>query len=262
LVYKIQAISSRISHKFDGAIEFWNFIHDQFYKSEISSVPIVYCIWSGENEMSESRKSALLTIVKNIDCSVCLITSSNLCNFEVKNHPFHDAYVFLSETHKSDYLRAYLMHHYGGGYTDIKLTYKSWRPYFRYLRGRECDMIGYPEIGPHGVAPVGGALEEQLRTNWRMLVGMCAFICRPKTKFTTTWMDRVHSVLDEKLSELKANPASWPQDAYGRMKPDGTSSLYPLSWTEILGDILHPLCFEYNEYIKQADMAPLFDNYR
>lgn len=57
--------------------------------------------------------------------NIVLITPNNLANY-VKE-PLHEAFSYLSLTHKADYLRCYFMHYFGGGYTDIKAHFKSWQ---------------------------------------------------------------------------------------------------------------------------------------
>ena len=72
--------------------------------------------------MSDKRKKCLDSIKQNIGVKVILITPNNLDKYILKDYPLHKSYKYLSEVHKSDYLRTYFMHHYGGGYTDIKNT--------------------------------------------------------------------------------------------------------------------------------------------
>ncbi|MGI9252585.1 MAG: hypothetical protein ACR2J8_02470, partial [Thermomicrobiales bacterium] len=76
----------------------------------------VYCFWTGENEMPSQRLESLETIRQNAGCEVVLVTPDNLADFLVE--PLHEAYDYLSCTHRADYLRAWFMHHRGGGYTD------------------------------------------------------------------------------------------------------------------------------------------------
>lgn len=45
----------------------------------------------------------------------------------------HKAFRLLTPMHRGDYLKAYLMYNYGGGYSDIKHMHMSWLPYFRML---------------------------------------------------------------------------------------------------------------------------------
>ena len=100
----------------------YNIIRYNIKETFINNFP-VYCFWTGNNEMSETRKKCLNTI-KNTNLNVILITPDNLN--EYINEPLHEGYKYLSEVHKADYLRTYFMHFYGGGYTDVKETTEDW----------------------------------------------------------------------------------------------------------------------------------------
>lgn len=82
---------------------------------------IVWCAWTGDNELSPNRKAALESIrASNPAGDVILVTPENVADFMVEGSPFHPIYEHLSLVHRSDYLRAYLMYHHGGAYTDLK----------------------------------------------------------------------------------------------------------------------------------------------
>lgn len=223
----------------------------------------IFCAWTGHNPLSPQRAEALLSIYRETCCPVLLLTPHTIPRWEVKDSPFHPAYPHLSETHKADYLRCYFMHHFGGGYTDIKMTSQPWTVHFEALRAApDAYGIGYPEIGPHGVATCGGALEAELKQNWTRLIGNCAYIFRKNTPFTQAWLARTHAVLDAKLDAVMAHPSQHPLDQAGVILPDGTTSLYPFRWQEILGEIFHPLAYEFSDRLLQTAMAPRFTNYR
>jgi len=212
--------------------------------------------------MSDDRLRALFSIFYNIGRPVAFLNHQSIQNWQLPEFPFHPAFEYLSATHKSDYLRTYLMHHYGGGYTDIKLTYKDWTTSFNRLNASDSWALGYQEIGPQGVAPVGGSLETELKNNHFSLIGLCSFIFKKNTPLTSEWISSMHHVLDSKLEELKQHPAKFPQDQFGIKMPDGSISRYPLRWTELLGNIFHPLILRYKERIIQDDLAPVFHSYR
>ena len=91
---------------------------------------------------------------------------------------------------------------------------------------------------------------------------MCSYITRPRTDLTEAWLLQVHNILDDKIDVLRANPAQHPQDVIGRQGSDGQLSQYPFKWTEILGNVLHPLLLGYEGKLHQVDMAPSFADYR
>jgi len=219
----------------------------------------VWCFWLGDTPMSEQREKCLQSIRDTIGVEVVLITDDSLNSYIKPEYPLHEAYQYLSGTHKCDYIRGYFMLHYGGGYTDIKLTSESWEKYFTMLENEpNLWAIGYKEIGEYGVAPAinNEALTAKMKENYTKLIGNCAYIFKPNTPFTKEWVAEVNTQLDKHLSELKVHPASNPRDKKGE-----NGSLYPLHWTEILGSIFHPLAYKYSDHISTVLPPPQFTGY-
>lgn len=218
-----------------------------FYYPRIEPYTI-FCFWTGSNPMSQARKDCIESMRK-IGCILRLVTPENLSDYILQTSPLHPAYPYLSEVHKSDYLRTYFMHYYGGGYSDIKQQTGCWYPYFDKLRDSDAYIAGYTEIGERGVGypPVAHT--------WNELVGNGAYICRPNTPFTKEWFSAMNAVLDEKLEELRIHPASHPRDK----KEDGTG--YPIEWNELLGRIFHRVLFDHREKIIHGLPQPLFYGY-
>jgi len=208
----------------------------------------IYCLWTGTNEMSDQRKQCLKNIIETSECNVILITVDNLDKYTNK-YALHPAYAYLSETHKADYLRTYLMHFYGGGYTDIKQTTGSWKQSFENLNNSNSWICGYTELS-NGVAYPPNI------DKWKDLVGNCAYICKPGTPLTTEWYTNMIALLDTKLEALKRNPSNHPQDC------SSPESRYPIEWNEMLGRIFHNVSYKYKEYILNTLPVPIFNNYR
>ena len=103
--------------------------------------PRIFCLWTDKNIMSEDRYNALSSI-KNSCLEVIFVNRENLSSWVVENSPLHPAYNYLSSVHKADYLRCYLMHHHGGGYTDIKVIENSWLLPFEQLEKSNCLING------------------------------------------------------------------------------------------------------------------------
>lgn len=223
---------------------------------------IVFCLWTGSELMSQNRLQALWSIFKNTGRPVALVTQNTLGEWVLPHAPLHPAYKYLSSTHKSDYLRCYLMHHYGGGYSDIKYTEAHWESYFVQLeQSQESLALGYTELVdgmPHLTGPQG----DMIRKAHQEIIGLCAFIFKPNTDLTSTWYRRLHELLDQKLELLEAHPGKFALDQKGLILPDGQASLYPLRWAEILGEILHPLFYENRNKLIKAPIAPKFHSYR
>lgn len=200
----------------------------------------VYVFWTGNNPMTPNRIKAFESITKNIGVPVNLVTPDNLNKFILPDYPLHEGYKYLSTNHKSDYLRCYFLHHFGGGYCDIKFIGKSWVKVFDKLDDNPIFLgAGYTEIGKRGVAKVDGNIGLDIRKLWHLLLGNGCIIFRPRTPFTTEWYTELHKRMDNYYEELSKNPGNI----------FGTNSGYPIPWTNLMGDIFHPLCLKYHEYL-------------
>jgi hypothetical protein len=101
----------------------------------------LFLIWFGGLEnMSANRKKCLDSIYQHAGVDIVLITEDNLNHWLVE--PLHPAFEYLSLTHKADYLRSYLMHFYGGAYTDIKFNDFNWLKYFDDLEKSDKEING------------------------------------------------------------------------------------------------------------------------
>lgn len=221
----------------------------------------VFCLWTGDEIMSENRIRSLWTLFNFIGCPIAYINKQTLEEWVHPEAPLHPAFQYLSSTHKSDYLRCYLMHHYGGGYSDIKITSTKWGEFFDILRSSSRLVLGYQEVA-HGIPHLQNALGDELRANYSQLIGLGAFIFKRCSPLTQEWFDATHQLLDSKLDALKAHPAQHPQDQKDVTLPDGQTSRYPLKWAELLGEILHPILYRYRGQLIQAPIAPFFGAYR
>lgn len=240
--------SSRYSDTFLSEVSSRN--HEMIVK-----IPkVIYCFWTGTNEMPPNRVRAVDKLLHMSKVPVQVITPETLPQYIKPEYPLHSTYPFLSLVHKSDYLRCYFMHHYGGGYSDIKTPRKSWLSTFAHF-DKQVDqyLIGYPEIGSYAVAQLEGVLGEDLKKNFHIVLGNCAYISRAYSPFTFDWMTELHKRLDRYEQELQRFPGNVMGDNEG----------YPIPWTGILGDIFHPLCLKYHQNISYStQIKPSFKNYR
>jgi hypothetical protein len=220
----------------------------------INGVPkVVFVIWLNnynqkENKMSERRIKAFNSLVNNINVPVILITESNLQNF-IKT-PLHPAFNYLSGTHKSDYMRVYLLLHYGGGYHDIKFRKESWRNCWGdwlndntlWMYGRQEyreSSIGYPPNYKH------------IKMHYLHMITMGWIICKPNTPYLKRLMYNMNKVLDKHYENLKKNPATKDNNYYRQfIHHSPPKNEYPLKWTELLGELAHPLMLYYTPHIK------------
>lgn len=203
----------------------------------------LYCAWTGLNPMPPKRLECFEKLAETTECDIVCVTPSNLDQFLLPEHPLHEAYPYLSETHKADYLRCYLLHFHGGGYTDIKLQSGSWRRAFEDLEKTEDAMVnGYP-IGRGHCAP-------SCVDYWEQIIGTNALLCKPRTPFTQSWYTQILEVLDTHLDELKKHPATYPQAA----KWDGHG--YPVEWTATNSDIFHKLVVDFLPHVLRTVPMP------
>jgi hypothetical protein len=220
--------------------------------------PRIFCLWTDKNIMSKDRYHALSTI-KNSGLKVIYINIENLSSWVVENTPLHPAYSYLSSVHKADYLRCYLMHHHGGAYSDIKVIENSWLLPFEQLEKSDCLINGYREVSCLETARGRGLIKDLwLALNFHKVIGNGAYICKPNTTFTKDWIDSVHDVLDTKFDTLKKYPAQDSRDFFNKVFENGSVSNYPLRWTEICGEIFHPLCLKYSNKLLKNLPTPDF----
>ena len=245
---------------------------------------IIYTFWTGTNPMTANRQEGIKTMKEKTGVDICVISTNNLNDFIIKDYPLHPSYKNLSRVHKADYLRCYFMHHYGGGYADIKRQIGSWEKYFNIINdnpdiwkiglGNEPDRrafnIAYPE-------EYNNLQREKLRNYSSKMVGISFMICRPRTPYTTEWYNLLHQRLDNYSSELEKHPAVFSRESFDRLPskyyrdekdpelkklPCPTErTKYPISWNRILGQIVYPLQVKYINHIKQGLPMPDFHNY-
>ena len=220
---------------------------------------VIYIFWTGDNKITPNRLKGIESLQKNSGVKVQLITPKNLNDYIVKDDPLPEAYNDLSLVHKADYLRTYFMHHHGGGYADIKMHKNSWKEAFDQLENSDAYALGYKEVGWWGVANqtiTEEPLKGDLKIYWRYLIGNCAYICRPYTKFTAEWYAETKKRVLEKADLLKENSAS-------NDNPFNTNKNYPIDWSYILGAVFHPLCLKYNKrLLYNNNIKPIFKDYR
>ena len=224
---------------------------------------IIYGFWTEDNPLTQNRVKAIQSIQENCGTQFKLITKQDLPSYELKEHPYHPSFKYLSAVHKSDYLRTYFMHFYGGGYTDIKPHLNDWNPLFDILnRNTSSFCVGYPETKAKDLANIkhftpplanNKKLNSHLRKNYAEIIGNGSYIFKPLTTFTRLWLSECERRLSLSYQALKEHPGN----TYGD-NPD-----YPLPWTSILGQVFHPLCLAFRSHIiKNEQIRPICKNYR
>lgn len=239
----------------------------------------IFVFWIGTAELSQARLAGLQSLAGATECRVHLVTDETVPTFVLPQAPLHTAYPLLTPVHRSDYLRAYFMHHYGGGYSDIKPTRESWQPVFEAVRSSDVLGAGYQEM-PRGTGRFHRScvlgdyyyLEDRIswpKAYWRYklqnlrhtsLIGNGAFIFKPGTPFTRRWLSIVERRLDLLLPLLRENPGRYPKEVGGRDYGEGPSH-YPVPWSFLLGDILGPMSWQNRDRLLRILPAPEFTNY-
>jgi hypothetical protein len=221
----------------------------------------IFVFWTGDNELSRNRQISLLQLEQVSQYPVVLVNKQNLSDFLIESDPLPVGYQYLSETHKSDFLRAYFMHYHGGGYADIKQTSDSWNQAFQDIDKDNIILCGYPEFSYYQIAHI------DYKKYWNILIGCGGFISKPKTPLTTEWYRSAKNLIEQKTELLKQFPATHPQECsegngHEGIQPHGVRSNYPVEWNEILGRIFQPLVFKYRNFVSRTVPQPVIYNYR
>lgn len=236
---------------------------------------ILFILWMGGN-LTENRKKSIETIKKKTKCNVVLINKENINKYILKDYPLHKGFKYLSSIHKADYLRCYLMHHYGGGYSDLKKAKSSWGSSYEKLENnKNIWAVGLRGPNNFGIAyPIeyNNSQREELKKNHKNLIGVCYFIYKPRTKITQEWYDNLNKRMDYYYEDLKKHPAIFSREAYDRspskyFKDEQDPELrkigcpkkrtkYPISWNRILGQIIYPLQLKYLKHIDYGVPTP------
>jgi len=214
----------------------------------------IFVVWTGRNPLTPNRQRGLDNIRDmNPDLDVVLVTDDNLEDWIVEGQPLHPAYEHLSLNHRSDHLRAYLLHHHGGGYSDVKPVREPWAPAFDRLDNSPAWLVGYTEHRFDMVAKIPGVLGRDLVRASTQVFGCGSFIARPYTPFT-----------DELLSEQYRRLDAWAEDL--RRVPGGDrghAEGYVVPWLGMMGSIVGPLCLKYQRHLIHDDtIKVVFEDYR
>lgn len=216
---------------------------------------VAYCFWTGDNPLTPGRRAGLDSMrAHNPDLELILVTPSNLDDYVLLDHPLHPAFAHLSLNHRSDYLRAYFMHHHGGGYSDIKQTDHGWTGALKALNDNpQSWAIGYPEVSSASCGGRDLKLGPDIRRRYASLIGCGTYFFRPNTPFTAEWLREVERRLDFYRDQLAATPGNMWGDNPG----------YPIGWIELGSDLFHPLQLKYLAHIAQDPaLLPHLDDHR
>lgn len=223
----------------------------------------IFTFWTGENPMSENRKRALFSLQKCANIPLVFVTPNNLSDFILRDHPLPEEFKYLSNVHKSDYLRAYFMYYYGGGYCDIKPITKPWDQSFDLLNANDNKSgIGYTELS-NGVGYLQSDQEFPLvkiynlsyimHCQYKQLIGNCAYIFKPGSLI----FEKLLEEQERRMRQLREQLIKYPGNVLG------DNEGYPVRWTYLLGEIFHPLVFRLrNDLLIDDSIRPTFSSYK
>ncbi|HRW17338.1 MAG TPA: hypothetical protein P5181_00675 [Dermatophilaceae bacterium] len=203
--------------------------------------PRVFTFWTGDNDLTPNRRASLERMRETIGLPVVLVTPDTLPDWIVPNHPLHAAYQHLSLVHRSDYLRAYFLHHHGGGYCDIKQPVESWAAAAQSLRDHpDTWLLASPVEHASWVGRHPGRLGADLRRHYRLIGASGSFLGRAGNPLTAEWVRELDRRLDYFAPQLAAFPGEIRGEVVG----------YPISWNVLLNHVLHPLCLKHHEHVR------------
>ena len=210
--------------------------------------PVIWTFWTGTNPLTDARKRNLEALKKISGVPVVVVRPENLTSYIKPEAPFHPGYEYLSLTGRSDYLRAYFMYHYGGGYSDIKRPLGSWKMAFLKLEeSSSIWMVGTREKHPEDIGyQEDKELYDSIKRVYKSMPQNGAYIGRKGCPLFKEILEEVHICLDTHLEALKS-VHNCPIRARA-----GDGSDYPLRWTEVGGSIVHKVAYKYRDHIAFA----------
>lgn len=228
----------------------------------INDVPfVIWTYWAGK-EMKGNRLLSFNLLVENTGVPVFLVDDSNLHTLEIKEYPFHEGFKYLSAVHQSDYIRAYLLHHYGGGWNDIKATESAYTKVWDEFIHPDIYIVGRPEI-KRGAARVFDG-DKWMPDYYQNLIAVTSWVGRPYTPLSEKLMRKFNDFLEENIDELKKHPARHPRERALRGESflsrtiekvknrfSGRQNNYPLQWT-LFGNLFHPVNLEYQDHVSMS----------
>jgi hypothetical protein len=215
---------------------------------------IIYLVWFGK--INFTRKTSIKSFQKQSGCKIILVTEKNFKNFESLEYPMHPLFECLSAVDKSDYLRAYLMYNYGGGYSDVKKCMFNWVEYFDFLeKASEISFIACPLINENGISNFSNDTEiiKSAKKEYYRYASCAQFIFKPKTDIAKRWIDEIHMKLDKVYNILEKNPALHPYASPRSFVKAHTvdpglvalfSNEYPIGWMDLAGDIFYKIQYD------------------
>lgn len=217
---------------------------------------VIYVFWTEPNDLTPRRKVNLDILRNKCGVELKFLNYETIKNYQIPEHEFHEGYYYLSATAKSDYLRSYFMHFYGGGYCDIKRAEWNWSEYFNQLNDSDKWILGYKLRNPLDLAvDPESIMIEEIKASWHNLIGAGAMICKPRTALTEFWFASMTEIIENKIDLLRKFPAKHVRDKQGWV----TNSGYPLRWSEIGPETFMKSCYTFLDKLMYGLPCPALD---
>lgn len=223
---------------------------------------VVWCYWDGK-KMNANRSKSFDYLVNNIGVPLFLITPKNLDQFIKKDFPLPASFPYLSIVHQSDYIRAYMLHHYGGGWHDIKATKTSFGDCWDLFEDKSIWIIGSPEV-KNGAAPIYDSMGRYMPDYYEELIAVPRWIGRPHTPLSSMILENLNAELNNHKHTLKRYPAKHAREKYIHPKNSihkfiiwikqrvaGRNHKYPLPWT-LFGNSFHPAVLKFERHVARS----------
>lgn len=214
---------------------------------KINGVPeVVFVCWFGTT-ISNVRLRALNSLLTNLKVPYILITDENL---ELYAKNLHFTWDSLAVNHKSDYLRAYLMHNYGGGYHDVKFRHDDWIGQWSAFEDDNVWIKSRREKYPHWIGyDIDHSETKWIQQRFHELGTMGWCICRPKTDYTANLLAKIEHKLNLHSEKLKSHPAKNQTTYYSNNPFKKVTGNYPLRWLELMGEHFHLLMYKFRDHM-------------
>jgi len=192
--------------------------------------PVIWAFWFSK-DMAGPRREGAKVMPSRFGVPLILLNSETIKPF--LQWPVPRALKFASKNHISDFFRIYFLFHYGGGYADVKpylASTKPWTQFFQVLATSiEADVMGAPEIGPHGVgSPPGKSLGQ---FHYR-LISNTFLMAKRNNPYLAEVHRRQLEIFEKKAKDLELHPAPFDRCCFNH------EGGYPLRWVEVMGEIM------------------------
>lgn len=219
---------------------------------------MLWLFWFGS--LGPVRRRSIDMIMATAGVEVTLLTDLNYTKVleRAKLHPLALSPA-LSKVHLSDYLRAFVMHHYGGAYQDVKPTKIDWSDKLAALNndsnawfigadehpGFKANPAWDVDFGKDGLLPSYSYVRSKSK---HCITSNGYYAAKPNTPLTERWLQLVTKKMTHFAASVELHPAPKPRCCPPK---EHLMNGYPIYWTELHGNLLHPLQTVFCRHVKR-----------